>query len=37
MMNLTVKTPGSLVDFQVAEGNRWKGGKKRMKDLNEDT
>jgi len=37
MMIMIVKTPGSQVDFPVAEGNRKEGGGRKMRDLHKDT
>jgi len=33
MMIMIMKTPGSQVDFLIAEGNRKEGGGKMMRDL----
>jgi len=37
MMIMIMKTPGSQVDSPVAEGNRKKGGERKMRDLHKDT
>jgi hypothetical protein len=37
MMIMIVETPGSQVDFPVAEGNRREGEGREMRDLHKDT
>jgi len=37
MMIMIMKTPGSQVDFPVAEGNRKEGGGEERGDLHKDT
>jgi len=37
MMIMIMKTPGSQVDFPVAEGNRKEGGGGKMREVDKDT
>ena len=37
MMIMKMKTPGSQVDSQIAEGNRREGEGRKMRDLHKDT